>query len=198
MRFISAFVVALCLADNCAWTADELTEQLLIAAETGDNAKVETPLLAAVTNNRTDTVRQLLDKGADVNGRGSDRKATPLYFAATAGHDFLVSALLSAGAATDAADIDGWTPLLRAARYNHASTLRILPDHGADVNHKTVSNYTALMSAARWGCTDAVRTLVAAGANVNAVGRDGRSALAWARESKVPAIIDVLVKAGAK
>jgi len=54
------------------------------------------------------------------------------------------------------------------------------------------------MSAARWGCADVVPVLLAAKANVNVVGKDGRTALAWAREAKAKAIIDAQISAGAK
>jgi ankyrin repeat protein len=54
------------------------------------------------------------------------------------------------------------------------------------------------MSAARWGCADVIPVLLAAKANVNITGKDGRTALAWAKESKIKFIIDALVNAGAK
>ena len=76
--------------------------------------------------------------------------------------------------------------------------MQLLLDHGAIVDHQTTSNYTALMSAARWGCADVVPVLLAARANVDITGKDGHTALAWAKESKAKAIIDALVNAGAK
>ena len=58
--------------------------------------------------------------------------------------------------------------------------------------------YTAPMSAARGGCVDVIPVLISAGADVNVKGKDGRAALAWAKESKTQAIVGALIKAGAK
>ena len=111
MRLSRAALIALCFIDSCAWTADKLTAELLIAAQTGDNGKVQTllaagakvnakgkgdmtPLLVAITNNHASTVRLLLDGGAAADARG-DRNATPLFIAAREGYDSVALALLA-------------------------------------------------------------------------------------------------------
>jgi len=59
---------------------------------------------------RTDTVRALLEKGANVNAKGKDGM-TALMNAASADYRDIVHSLLEKGADVNAKDNDGWTPL---------------------------------------------------------------------------------------
>ena len=60
-------------------------------------------------------VKALIEAGADVNKARNDGW-TPLYSAASKGHEAVVKALIEAGADVNKAENDGWTPLYIAAQ----------------------------------------------------------------------------------
>lgn len=97
------------------------------------------PLLEAVSSGNPETVKVLLDAGANVNvsmcryGYGR----TPLHEAAEFSKPEIVEILLKAGADVNARDRNGYTPLRLTSRFGHpadADTARILIKAGADVN----------------------------------------------------------------
>lgn len=72
-----------------------------------------TPLLHAVHKNQLESVRALIDAGADVNRRAING-LTPLALAAGQGEAGIVDELLAAGADPGARSSHGWTPLQEA------------------------------------------------------------------------------------
>src|SRR2546430_15762922 len=74
-----------------------------------------TPLFWAAFSRRTDTVRALLEKGADVNAKNK-YDDTALIHAAYAGDTDTVVVLLEKGAEVNARDDMGKTALIEAAR----------------------------------------------------------------------------------
>ena len=80
----------------------------------------------------------------------------------------MVTALLDAGAAIEAADEDGTTPLVWATWAGKWKTVRLLLTRKAGVNAHSLSGYTALHGAAREDNPDLVKLLLARGAFVNA------------------------------
>jgi len=125
---------------------------------------------AAMTGNR-DTVKALLQNGADVNTALGDGM-TALHYAATRNDADLARMLLAAGANVKAATrLGGYTPLLLAAKSGNAAVLDVLLSAGqpADLaNSATVNGTTALMFAAQAGKVDAVTLLLDKGAKVDA------------------------------
>ena len=101
----------------------------------------ETALMAASYAGSIDTVRLLLEAGADVNATDTYQKQTALMWAATEGHADVVKALLDAKA----------DPNVKAA----VTTLT----ERKHADHPT-GGFTALMYAARNGHEDAVRALI--------------------------------------
>ena len=107
----------------------------------------------------SDTVRFLLDLGADVNA--SDKEGwTPLLLAAERGHPSVARILLDRGANVNAkCDCSGWldggwTALMIAIIQRHDEVVRLLLDKGAEVNAKNGNTgETALMVA--WPTTPA-------------------------------------------
>jgi ankyrin repeat protein len=78
-------------------------------------------------------VRQLLQRGADVNARDADQR-TPLISAVLGGSVGLVGLLLESGAEVNAADSEGFTALHFAAQEHEPEIARILIARGANVN----------------------------------------------------------------
>ena len=86
--------------------------------------------MAAALHGYTETVRLLLDAGADLEARNV-YGFTPLLYAAGNGHTEAVRLLLDAGAAVDARDEGGRTPLRLSAYWGHTETTHLLLDAGA-------------------------------------------------------------------
>ena len=129
------------------WSAD-------LHAEGGDGA---TPLhLAsgfAFDEAGLETVRLLLDRGADTRSR-NELGETPLFRAVQSyvdGHPAAAALLLEHGADATARDASGFTPLHRAVSSHEAlpSVVELLLEYGADARSRSDSGLTPLDSAQR-------------------------------------------------
>ena len=89
--------------------------------------------MAAAQTGRPETVRLLLEKGADPNLR-TKRNESALADAATAGNEETVKLLLDRGAEVNVQDIRGYSPLLYAAGSDAmpAGVVKMLLAKGAD------------------------------------------------------------------
>ena len=97
-----------------------------------------TPLMHAVLEGDSETVRLLIGRGVDVNVSDRAQRWTALHFAARDQNDAVVGSLLDAGAAIDPVDVFGNTPLWRSVM-NASSTLGAIQEllkHGADIHKK--------------------------------------------------------------
>ena len=124
-------------------------------------------LMAASALGCTETVRILIDAGANLNARSDDGindGITALMAASGEGHTETARMLIDAGANVNAKDDKGWTALMFASRLGHTETARMLIDAGANVNAKNDKGWTALMWASRRDHTETARMLKAAGA----------------------------------
>jgi len=101
-------------------------------------------LTTAAYEGQTPVIKDLLDKGADVNERGGcglwdvggDFNATPLLCAAHGGHMESVQLLIDRGADVNLRGTTiGRTPLTAAAYSRHAGIANLLIEKGADVNY---------------------------------------------------------------
>lgn len=111
--------------------------------------------------------QELLDQGADINGRQGKQQLTPLHVAAKHGNFDMVSCLIAAGAQVNVRDRFDRTPLMMAARHQahiHVNICRLLLAAGAE--HSTGDAY-------------------------------GRSALFYAAQQKDFALVELLAEAGA-
>jgi ankyrin repeat protein len=188
---------------NPAKTGPQLSplqiEMLEVAAK-GDNARV----------------KELLDKGVDVNMRGNDRN-TPIMEAAYAGHLDTVKLLLDHGADLSARKNDGATPtglagrskdvlelfknvsaLVDAASKGNNQMLKELMDKGTPVNGLDQFGNSALTAACYGGQTDVVKLLLQKGANPNIKKSDGATPLSLATGQKHGEIVALLNEAIAK
>lgn len=105
----------------------------------------ESPLMLACLGGYIDTVKRLIDRGADVNKPGW----APLHYAATRGHLDVMRLLLDRNAYIDAASPNGTTPLMMAAHYGTPSAVKLLLEAGADPLLKNQQNLTAIDFAQR-------------------------------------------------
>ena len=190
-----------------ALTANDIA--LLAASGKGDNAKVSellgqganvnvqndagsTPLIEAVYNNHIETVKLLLEKGADPNARKKDG-ATALGFAKQ--YPPIVELLKSKGATIESnqgLDI----ALLDTAGKGDLAKAKELVEKGAYVNYHDKEGRAPIIEAAYNGRVEVVKFLLEKGADPNSRKNDGASALGFAK--KYPQIVEMLKAAGAK
>jgi ankyrin repeat protein len=122
-----------------------------------------TDLMCAALEGRTEAVKALLQKGADVNAK-DDMGRTALMFAAINAHDETVKVLLEYGADVNTRANDGATPLMLAATCGATEIVRALLNQGADLNGSFVqTGKTALMLAEEHGYVGIAELLKQAG-----------------------------------
>lgn len=201
----------------------EALESVRLLLQHGANPKSRsvygaTPLMAAVASGRIETVRLLVERGADVNAvplpedPGKDPiwggLRSPLMWAAYRGDTNLLAYLLDQGADANGATPFG-TPLSHAGWGNRTEAARLLVARGADVRRaEPFSGFTPLHWAASAEDGDAALTqfLLAHGANPNAGGGETVDAylgvpqtpLRLALKRGESAVTESLRKAGAK
>lgn len=119
-------------------------------ARNGDSA-----LMIAAYKGKYDTVKALLDKGAEPNQTGW----AALHYAAAVGNNQIVQLLLDHSAYIDAESPNQTTPIMMAARGGHILTVKLLLDEGADLTLKNGAGMTALDFARAGGFKDIVEGL---------------------------------------
>jgi cephalosporin hydroxylase len=85
----------------------------------------ESELIGAVENRQPDTVKELLDRGVDLESTNQDG-ATALIVAAFEGYTEVVQSLVNAGADIDARNNQGLTPLMAAVTRGHSDIVQVL------------------------------------------------------------------------
>lgn len=124
--------------DNC-----EPQPECVVDINIVDKDKLNADLLKAVSHRDASLVRNLLNKGADINTK--DRRGnTPLHLAVGHGFTAICELLLEYGANVNAKCDDDETPLHRAALVGWTEICKLLLDHGADVNDKDKEGNTPL------------------------------------------------------
>ena len=168
------------------------------------------PLIAAPKITDSEFLRLCAGADADfirnaVNNRAANVNAhdyydvTALMFAAEKNSDpKVIEALINAGADPHARDKDGKTALMYAAKSNPSPEIITALTNGASyVNARDNNRMTALMHASRSNNARVVKALIDSGAEELADKR-GWTALFWAaRYTTDPAVVGVLLDAGA-
>ncbi|XP_073354622.1 uncharacterized protein [Aegilops tauschii subsp. strangulata] len=151
-----------------------------------------TPLLCAMFGGSLDTIRYLLDHGANPDKVVSDG-FIPLHHAAGMGDREMVELLLTKGASVDSVSASG-TPLHIAAFRGQDEAMKVLLENNADHNKILPGIDTPLISAITASSVKCVKLLVEAGADVN----DGLvPPLAAAADKGLTACLKCLLEAGA-
>ncbi len=162
-----------------------------IAAVGGD------ALLAAAYSGRTETVRFLLDAGADKNA-ASEWGWTALTHAVSMGAHDTVKLLLEAGFDVNVRHSYGnTTPLIIAAMENRPKTARVLLDAGADMNATAADGSTALIFAAELQEPDVTDILLQYGADTDIANESGWTALLAAADNGYADTVRLLLRAAA-
>ncbi|MBW2529302.1 MAG: ankyrin repeat domain-containing protein [Deltaproteobacteria bacterium] len=167
-----------------------------LPAAQGRRREREKRLMEAAMAGATDSVRELLDAGVDVDALDSCRR-TALSHAAFFGHVELVQLLLSRGANVDLANMQRRTPLIQAADQGHTAIVKLLLGAGAEVDRQGIFDQSALVVASWQGHVDAVRALLEAGADVALEDCTGHTALTLTATEPQPEVIRVLLDHGA-
>jgi len=134
------------------------TRAELSAAEAYEHG--HTALMRAALDGNTETVRELIQQGADINQRDHNGR-TALMFAVMNMHYETMKVLLEDGADVQTRSTDGGTALMAAA--GMAGDLRMvqaLLDRGADVHARLrETNETALTFAEKYGRNEIAQLL---------------------------------------
>ena len=121
-----------------------------------------TPLGLASFFGHPDTVKLLIEKGADVNQPFRNAwQVQPLHSAVASRSLETVTYLLEQGADINAAQQHGFTPLHTAAQHGDADMIKLLLEHKADINAVTNAGETAMDIALKCKHTDAAHMFVA-------------------------------------
>jgi hypothetical protein len=119
-------------------------------------------------------------------------RQSPLFAAVRSAGAGALERLLRGGFEVDARDSDGDTPLIAAAVRGDVAVLHVLIEHGAAVNAQNEAGDTALILAARAGNTGVCKDLLAAGANAGLRNEERIDALDTAKRRNLPQIAALL------
>ena len=123
-------------------------------------------LMEAIDEGYPDSIRRLVEAGADVN-RYKRGDGTPLVLAARLGDVQTARLLLANGAVVDKPAPGDGSPLITAAAHGRLEVVKLLVASGADVNQYVPFDETPLINAARHGDLAVVGYLIDHGADPN-------------------------------
>ena len=147
-------MVQLNVGQPYSYSRDELVRMLdeILEAEattrrqpaSASQATRDTGLHEAVVGGDLESVRRMIESGADLNVREPMGRSTPLITAATFGRTEAAKALIDAGADLDLQNNDGSTALITAAFFARAEIVEALLAAGADKSIRTGTGSNAL------------------------------------------------------
>ena len=157
-----------------------------------------TALMAASTFGKTEMVKYLILKGANVKVKLEKGETTLIQSAQNDNNEEIVEALLKAGVEIDAQTKDGLTALMRFAWVKQSAAVKSLLDAGANIKIKNKNGWTAFYFACSHGNDEKiVNYLLAAGANPNEKHAKGQTPLMWIGWGERAENFKALIAAGA-
>lgn len=170
-----------------------------IMAKTTDSINKKL-LSAAVTATKARDIKELLDKGADVNAH-NEWGLTPVMLAAQYNHSVAVlNALIAAGADIHEAEPKYRSNALHLAA-NSSSNPKVIDAllaAGANIDARNYLGETALIMAVNSNSETKISTqLIKCGADINARDYQGHSVLEYAKTAKRTYLVNLLKEKGA-
>ena len=161
-----------------------------------------TPLHLAVAADRLDTVKLLLDEGADINAVAHDLD-TPWLLAGARGRTEMLRLMQPKNPDFTKRNRYGGNALIPACHYGHVETVKFLLGTRIDVNQVNDLGWTCLLEAVILGDggprhQEIVRSVLKAGANPNIADRKGDTPLSHARAKGQTQIIAILEASGGR
>ncbi|MEE2614277.1 MAG: ankyrin repeat domain-containing protein [Verrucomicrobiota bacterium] len=171
------------------------TEAEDILRENDAPSGAEKSFIAAIQTNSIDSVKILLDQGADVNEPAYTSK-TPVHYASHSRNIEILKLLISNGADLEAKTESGVTPLGYAVGLNQPENCRILLQAGSDVDTLDSLQRTNLNLAAGLQHQEVTGILLEFDANPNTLDIWNYSSLDVAEEFGSEAIAELIREAG--
>lgn len=125
------------------------------------------PCKKAAASGIEESVSMILERGANLNARGSEGK-TALHSAASAGHTRVVQLFIDSGADISATDARDKTSLFLAVEKGDELMVEQLLEEGADIEARSSQGETPLLHAAATGQLGTVKILLSYLADPNA------------------------------
>ncbi|MFC1753152.1 ankyrin repeat domain-containing protein [Thermoproteota archaeon] len=158
-----------------------------------------TALHEAAGEGKLEVAKALLSAGAKVDPISDWRNATPLHWAAQAGHTEIVKLLIQYKADIEARSNYGETPLMRAVYGNRGEVVKLLIDKGADLSVVDNAGRTPMSKALYYGRKDMVKLLIEKGVDANSKDKEGWPLLCKVIEDdKLRDMATVLIDGGAE
>jgi len=181
-----------------------------------------TPLIQAVRAGKTEMVKFLISKNADLE-KGDSRNGTPLLHSCIVAQKEILKHLIDCGANVDATDNRGQTPLHYMCQYakqwgsgtiteivngvevnkentrfaQHTEIVKMLITSKSDVNKQTAYGYSPLHWAAGSNTHEFINLLIDSGANIHLANANGYTPLHAAADSGALESCRLLLTAGA-
>jgi ankyrin repeat protein len=154
-------------------------------------------LITAVSENKPDIVRYLLQHGAMID-YANRNGVTPLIGAAIKGHTEIAKLLIEKGARLDMQSQSGDTALTLAVDKGQTEIAKLLIEKSAKLDVQNKNGNTTLIIAAVKGNTELVTLLVEKGAKLDVQNQYGNTALILAVDKGNTEIVRQLTEKGAK
>lgn len=154
-----------------------------------------TPLNFASLEGKTDIVKYLVEKGADINTR--DREGSnPLQNAAIKGYFDIVKILVEKGSDVNYKDDNDVTPLHFACMSGNYELVKYLIDKGANVRAVSKAGREPIFEAAWGGNLEMLKFLESKGADLKGINSNGNTPLHFASRNGSKELIEYILSKG--